>query len=130
MKMVEKQVPEAFVEWTRGWLTNRIGRVRIENTIGRAREMREGVSQGAVLFHLLFITFLDDMLGRFEDDTMGSAYADALALAVTGSSKEDLEYRMQREVDRVVEWSEQNGLNLNIGKCEICLFTPSTAEFK
>ena len=29
-KMVDKQVPEAFVEWTRRLLTNRIGRVRIE----------------------------------------------------------------------------------------------------
>ena len=37
---------------------------------------------------------------------------------------------MQGEVDRVADWSTQNGLNLNIGKCESYLFTPSTAEFK
>ena len=107
VKMVEKQVPEVFVEWTRGWLTNRIGRVRFENTIGRARVMREEVPQGAVLSPLLFITFMNDMLDRFEDDTVVSAYADDLALAVTGSNKEDLEIRMQGEVDKVVEWNER-----------------------
>ena len=107
-KMVDKQVPEAFVEWTRRWLTNRIGRVRIENTIGRERVMREGVTQGAELSPLLFITFLDDMWDRFEDDTMVSAYADDLALAMTDSNKEDLENRMQGEVDKLAEaeWFE------------------------
>ena len=94
------------MEWTRGWLTNRIGRVRFENIIGGARVMREEVPQGAVLSPLLFITFMDDMLDRFEDDTVVSAYADDLALAVTGSNKEDLEIRMQGEVDKVVEWNE------------------------
>ena len=77
-----------------------------------------------------FITFLDDLLHRFEEGTLVSAYADDLALAVEGSRKEDLEERMQTEVDKVVEWSSRSGLTLNTGKCEACLFTPSTAEYK
>ena len=92
--------------------------------------MKEGVPQGAVLSPLLFITFLDDLLQQFEEGTLVSAYADDLALAVGGSRKEDLEERMQREEDKVVEWSSRSGLTLNTGKCEACLFTPSTAEYK
>ena len=67
--------------------------------------MKEGVPQEAVLSPLLFIIFLDDLLQQFEEGTLVSAYADDLALVVGGSRKEDLEERMQREVDKVVEWS-------------------------
>ena len=92
--------------------------------------MREGVPQEAVLSPLLFIAFLDDLLYGFAPDTLVSAYADDLALAVSGNRKEETERRMQTEVDKVVRWSRDSGLALNIDKCESCLFTPSTEEYK
>ena len=33
-KMVRKEVPETYVEWIRGWLTNRMARVRIDGVMG------------------------------------------------------------------------------------------------
>ena len=128
--MVDKEVPESFIAWTRSWLSNRTARVRVGDEVGRTRVLREGVPQGAVLSPLLFIIFIDDLMGRFKEDTLVSAYADDLALAVSNSSKEEAESCMQDEVDRVARWSTENGLTLNIGKCEACLFTPSTAEYK
>ena len=129
-KMIDKEVPESFIAWTRSWLSNRTARVRVGDEVGRTRLLREGVPQGAVLSPLLFIIFIDDLLGRFKEDTLVSAYADDLALAVSNSSKEEAESCMQGEVDKVVRWSTEYGLTLNIGKCEACLFTPSTAEYK
>ena len=76
---------------------------------------------------LLFIAFMDDLLGVFEDDTLVSAYEDDLALATSSHRKEETAERMQLEV---VAWSRMSGLTLNIRKCETCLFTPSTAEYK
>ena len=38
--------------------------------------------------------------------------------------------KMQEEVAVVEEWREVNGLQLNVGKCEFCLFTPSTSEYR
>ena len=87
----------------------------------KGKRDERGSLTGAVLSPLLFITFLDYMLVKFEDNTMVSAYADDLALAVVSRT-----WRIECRG----RWREQNGLNLNIGKCETCLFTPSTAEFK
>ena len=129
-KMIKKGVPETYIAWTRSWLSNRTARVRVGDELGRTRVLREGVPQGAVLSPLLFIIFIDDLLDRFKGDTLVSAYADDLALAVSGSKKEVIETDMQEEVDKVAEWSKEYGLTLNIGKCEACLFTPSTAEYK
>ena len=103
--MLKKEVPETFVSWVRSWLSNRIAMVRVEDSRSRARVMREGVPQGAVLSPLLFITFLDDLLYGLAPDTLVSAYADDLALAVSGNPKEETERRMQTEVDKVVRWS-------------------------
>ena len=129
-KMLKKEVPETLMTWVRSWLSNRIVRVRVEDSKSRSHVMREGAPQGAVLPPLLFITFLDNLLYGFAPDTLVSAYADDLALAVSGNPKEETERRMQTEVDKVVRWSRDSGLALKIGKCESCLFTPSTAEFK
>ena len=86
-KMLKKEVPETFVSWVRSWLSNRIARVRVEDSRSRARVMREGVPQGAVLSPLLFITFLNDLLYGFTPDTLVSSYADDLVLAVSGNPK-------------------------------------------
>ena len=118
--MPKKGVPETFIAWTRSWLGNRTARVRVAYELVRARVLREGVPQGAVLSPLLFIIFIDDLLGHFKEYTLISAYSDDLALAVSGSKKEEIEINTQEEVDKVVEWSEEYA----------CLFTPSTAEFK
>ena len=57
---------------------------------------------------------------------MVSAYADDLALACRGSKKEDVALRMQAEVDKVVNWSQQARLTLNAAKCEVAFFSLHT----
>ena len=129
-KLLDKGVPHGFVRWVRAWLENRQARVRVDGALSRVRVFKQGLPQGAVLSPLLFISFLDDLLGVFEEDTLVSAYADDLALATCSQKKEEAKEKMQREVDKVVAWSRKSGLTLNTGKCETCLFTPSTAECK
>ena len=111
-------------------MVNRQPRVRLDGALSRTRVFREGLPHGAVLLPLLFIAFMDDLLGVFEEDALVSAYADDLALATSSHKKEETAVRMQMEVEKVVAWSRKNGLTLNIGKWETCLFTPSTAEYK
>ena len=129
-KLLDKEVPQGYVRWVRAWLVNRQARVRADGALSRVRVFREGLPQRAVLSPLLFITFVDDLLGVFEEDTLVSAYADDLALATSSHKKEEAAEKMQTEVDKVVAWSRRSGLSLNTGKCETCLFTSSTAEYK
>ena len=84
--------------------------------------------QGSVLSPLLFVLYINDLLGNFSESTMVSAYADDLALACRGRKKEDVALRMQAEVDKVASWSQQARLTLNAAKCEVAFFSLDNAE--
>ena len=127
-KMLDIGVPLRFVQWTTAWLTNRIARVQHNGVTGRCRTFKEGLPQGSVLSPLLFVFYINDILGNFSESTMVSAYADHLALACGGRRKEDVALRMQAEVDKVVSWSQQARLSLNAGKCEVAFFSLDNAE--
>ena len=80
-KMLDIGVPLRFVQWTTAWLTSRIARVQLNGVTGRCRTFKEGLPQGSVLLPLLFVLYINDLLGNISESTMVSAYADDLALA-------------------------------------------------
>ena len=127
-KMLDIGVPLRFVQWTTAWLTNRIARVQLSGVTGRCRTFKEGLPQGSVLSPLLFVLYINDLLGNFSESTMVSAYADDLALACRGRTKEDVALRMQAVVDKVVSWSQQARLTLNAAKCEVAFSSLDNAE--
>ena len=118
-KMLDIGVPLRFVQWTTARLTNRIARVQPNGVTWRCRTFKEGLPQGSVLSPLLFVLYINDLLGNFSESTTVSAYADDLALACRGRKKEDVDLRMQAEVDKVVSWSQHARLTLNVAKCEV-----------
>ena len=129
-KMKRKGVPIEFVKWIKAWLVNRIAQVRVDGVMSRKRTFKEGLPQGAVLSPILFVLFIDDMLGAFEEGSFVSAFADDLAIACSSRKKEEAEAMMQREVSKVEEWSRRNGLHLNPDKCTTCLFSTDSSESK
>ena len=127
-KMPDIGVPLRFVQWTMAWLTNRIARIQLNGVTGRCRTFKEGLPQGSVLSPLLFVLYINVLLGNFSESTMVSDYVDDLALACRGRKKEDVALRMQAEVDKVVCWSQQAHLALNAAKCEVAFFSLNNAE--
>ena len=127
-KMSDIGVPLRFVQWTTAWLTNCIARVQLNGVTGRCRTFKEGLPQGSVLSPLLFVLYVNDLLGNLSEPTMVSAYADDLTLVCRGRKKEDVTLRMQAEVEKVVSWSQQARLTLNAAKCEVAFFSLDNAE--
>ena len=115
-KMFDIGVPLRFVQWTTAWLTNRIARVQLNGVTWRCRTFKEALPQGSVLSPLLFVLYINDLLGNFSKSTMVIAYADDFALACRGRMKEDVSLRMYAEVDKVVSWGQQARLTLNAAK--------------
>ena len=126
--MLDIGVSLRFVQWTTAWLTNRIARVQLTGVTGRCRTFKDGLPQVSVLSPLLFVLYINDILGNFSESTMVSAYADDLSLACHGRKKEDVALRMQAEVDNVVSWSQQARLTINAAKCEVAFFSLDNAE--
>jgi hypothetical protein len=84
---------------------------------------RTGVSQGSNLGPLEFIIMIND-LPEVVKEAKCLLFADDLKLLLAIKKEEDCE-RLQRDIDRVVEWSQRNKLHFNVDKCVSMTFTRS-----
>lgn len=83
---------------------------------------RSGVSQGSNLGPLLFVLMIND-LSKIVKDSECLLFADDLKLSRVIRDKNTDHGLLQRDLDRVMDWSRQNKLYFNIEKCSILSFT-------
>jgi len=72
-KMLRLGIPRRYVQWTSAWLTHRIARVQLNGAYGTARTCKEGLPQGSVISPLLFVIYINDLIGGFDKSTLVSA---------------------------------------------------------
>ncbi len=88
-----------------------------------------GVPQGSILGPLLFIVYIND-IARNCIDTILFIYADDTALVAFGSSKEELEFKLQNDLVHLGCWFNNNKLSLNITKTKSMLLCGSRSKLK
>ena len=115
-KLERYGVSGRVLAWIRGWLLNRWQRVRVRGRWSGWRRVMSGIPQGSVLGPVLFLVFIDDLeegllceVLKFADDTKIFRRVD---------SEEDREV-LQRDLDRLVQWSEVWQMRFNVDKCKV-----------
>ena len=105
-----------LLAWIRGWLLNRWQRVGVKGFWSRWRRVLSGIPQGSVLGPVLFLVFIDDLeeglrseVLKFADDTK------IFGRVESEGAGEDL----QRDLDRLVQWSEVWQMRFNVDKCKV-----------
>ncbi|GBN29334.1 putative RNA-directed DNA polymerase from transposon BS [Araneus ventricosus] len=91
------------------FLTTRIFRVRIGSTFSHPFIQHEGVPQGSVLSVTLFILHLSQMLHVLPSSVSGTLYVDDLQISCQGSNMNLIERQLQRAVNKLLAWCDQNG---------------------
>ena len=120
-----RSVPLSLTRLVKSLLTERI----IEtNLLGchSQRTINRGTPQGGVLSPLLWNLTLDDLLLRIEERHTAVkvvAYADDIALMVSGIDPNTMRDIMTKCLSTVSRWCEDNGLNTNPTKTELMMFT-------
>ena len=118
--------PHEYVLWTKAWLVNRVGRVRLNAQLSKPRVFREGVPQGGVLSPLLFLIFINDFPDTIPRQVDTSMFADDVALWKTHRDHRKAESLVQEAVEAAHQWSVQWKLDLSITKCEVSCFAQSS----
>lgn len=88
--------------------------------------MKSGVPQGSHLGPILFAIFIDDLCYKFQYAEF-LLYADDLKLFHRISSPTDVS-RLQFDLTQLVTWCTQNGMELNVKKCETISFSTLPIE--
>lgn len=104
----------------RCYLTDRTQLVKLSSTTSRAVAVPSGVVQGSHLGPLLFSLYINDLCEQIEGCSV-LLYADDIKLYRKICGPGDC-LSLQKELDTILRWCDQNNMSLNVNKCEAISF--------
>lgn len=107
--------------WLASYITGRCFSVRVGDSLSDPVSVTSGVPQGSHLGPLLFCVYINDLVANLEFVKI-LLYADDIKLYSVVHSDADAQ-RVQRDLDTLLDWSNRNGLRLNLIKCFIISFS-------
>ena len=110
------------VSWFKSYLTNRGQFVDLAGTLSPKQEINCGVPQGSILGPLLFLIYVNDMCRVIDNTCNLYLYADDSALAVNGKNILEIESCLNKNINNISSWLQENRLSLHLGKTECILF--------
>jgi ribonuclease HI len=123
-KVVGTGVSRTVVRWVQEWLKNRLYWVRVEGVWSKAKRFQQGLPQGSVLSPLLFLVYINDLVGKLADSGVEvSAFADDLAVWKVAKRVESCREGVQRAAKLVEKWCESWLMGLSVNKCSVTLFS-------
>lgn len=115
-KMNDYGIDDKILLWIKDFLSNRKMRVSVKGCSSSWREVLSGVPQGSVLGPLLFLIYVNDI-----PEWMLSSirlFADDTKLWTRISGPEDVA-KLQQDLNRLQQWSDEWLLAFNINKCKV-----------
>lgn len=108
--------------WLSSYLLNRTQLVALSGYESVPFLATSGVPQGSKLGPLLFLLFVNDLLGKISSECL--AYADDIKVFRRISDERDCE-TLQLDINTISAWCDENFMVLNIEKCRVITFTKS-----
>ena len=115
------------------FLQDRRFRIKIADTFSEEYSLENGVPQGTVISPTLFIIGINDLPEVIPSPIKKTLFADDLKISIACKDVELGESLLQQATNRLVEWSEQNGLKFSQTKSSaihICKLYKCTHSLK
>jgi len=107
--------------WIAAFLRNRTFSVKVNDALSSSSFVSSGCPQGTLLGCLMYILYTDSLKFVFPPEISVKVYADDVKIYT--SVKDDADrIRLQRALDRFIDWSDSLDLCLSIGKCAVVHF--------
>ena len=121
-KLIKYGIRGKCAELIEDYLKGRTQKVKIGNSLSTPKDITCGIPQGSVLGPLLFIVYIND-LNSISQNLKIITFADDTNIFLSDSKYENLELKMNTELQLVKTWFECNKLKLNIDKTCFQVFT-------
>ena len=103
------------------FLSDRSFNVRIGSTLSDTFEQEQGVPQGSILSPTLFNIKINNIVKRV-NDTDSSLYVDDFGIFYKSKNMENIEFRLQRCLNKVETWATENGFKFSKTKTQCVHF--------
>lgn len=108
------------IQWLKSYLSSRKAFVKVQGARSDIFGISSGVPQGSHLGPLIFVLFINDLCDQLDCGKL--LYADDLKLFRTIKTLLDC-CALQADVDRVSNWCDLNGMQMNANKCKVISFS-------
>jgi hypothetical protein len=98
------------------FISDRSQKTRVGRRLSDAKYLTSGVIQGSCLGPLLFLVYVNEIANIFDNTVEAKLYADDVKLYSCIDTVLD-EFRLQQNLNRLVEWAKIRQLSVSISKC-------------
>ena len=105
------------------YLSNRLQRVKVNNTLSDWINIQQGVPQGTILGPLLFVIYVNDLSVSATSQVEVLQYADDTMLLASNKSARTAEDKIQTTIQKLTEYFQMNRFQLNVNKTEFIIFS-------
>ena len=126
-KLILFKVPNYLSRFIRNFLSNRKGKVTLNDVLSFIIGMCCGIPQGSVLGPLLFLVFFEIPLANSKHLSYSALFADDLVSLFLFGKKESTKVlnRIKKYLQSLVEWLFKWRLKMNTSKCCYTIFSSS-----
>ena len=104
------------------FLTNRTIQVKINNFISSKFNLENGLPQGSILSVILFLIAINKMFSNCTETT-NNLFCDDGAFWCRHSNLNTAALKIQNTLDKLTQWSKENGLKFSVQKSTYVIFT-------
>jgi len=127
-KLCGTGISASLIRWLQVWLSNRRAWVKVGGCRSKCVSFQQGLPQGSVLSPLLFLVYINDLVGKLSEKVEVSAFADDLAVWCSNRKVDKCCEGLQRGCDMVVEWCKEWLMVLAESKCSVTLFSMNAKD--
>ena len=113
LKMQTYGITGNVLRWVEAFLKDRVQKVRVGESFSRETKVLSGIPQGSILGPILFTIFINDLPDEIECSC--KIFADDTKIYNTTDNKN----KLQRDLDKLIEWSDKWNLYFNASKCKV-----------
>ena len=117
------QVKGNMIRFVRSFLSDRLIKVKVGNTLSSPFKLEEGVPQGSVLSVTCFAVAINNVISEISSPVRASLFVDDLAIYCTAYDAESACRYIQKSINSISKWAKHNGFKFSTSKTVAIRFT-------